>query len=382
MQQDPASQQALNSAADSVESAATAIELAALGVVASALGSITASTTYAKMRAQEARDLKAIEQALKRGNKLLKAQSGKLLDNMADATDDWAAKYYTAASKKQIKAAQNANIKPTLDAGKKATQESIDSLCRTSVIQIVSPDGKLLPIAKAYRAHVDNAILAMSQGEQTYQTAIAKAVNDLASYGLRVRYESGATRELYAAVRTNVMDGYRTTMAGIRSTQGREFGADGVEVTAHGLCAPDHQPYQGRQYSKRDFDRLNASLERPLVTGANCHHSTFPVILGVSSEKYTDDQLQEIINRSNAEVTFNGLSGQPITMTRYDATQYQRKVEGAIRQNNMAASLADSASASTDAKRKARELTAYYKVMSKDAGLTTRIERTQAYTLK
>lgn len=381
MQQDPASQHALNGAADSVESAATAVELAALGVVAAALGSITASTTYAKMRAQEARDLKAIEQALKRGNKLLKAQSGKLLDNMADATDDWAAKYYTAASKKQIKAAQNANIRPTLDAGKKANDKVIDSLCRTSVMQIVSPDGKLLPIAKAYRAHVDNAILAMSQGEQTYQTAIAKAVNDLASYGLRVRYESGATRELYAAVRTNVMDGYRVTMDGIRAAHGREFGADGVEVTAHGLCAPDHQPYQGKQYSKRDFDRLNASLDRPLVTGANCNHSTFPVILGVSSDKYTDDQLQDIIDRSNAEVTFNGLSGKQMTMSRYEATQYQRKVEAAIRRDNMASTLANDAGATADASRRAKELTSYYKSMSKDIGLTTRIERTKAYTI-
>ena len=382
MQQDPASEQALNGAADSVESAATAIELAALGVVAAALGSITVDSTYTSMRAREARDIKAMEAALKRGRKLLTAQSDKLIYAMAEATDEWAAKYYTAASKAQVKAAQNVNMKPAISSGTKANAEAIERLCRTSMIEIVSPDGKLLPMEKAYRAHVDNAIRAIKLGENVYQDAIAKAVNDLASYGLRVRYESGATRELYAAVRTNVMDGYRTTMDGIRSAQGREFGADGVEVTAHGLCAPDHQPYQGMQYSKRDFDKINATLERPLVTGANCHHSTFPVLLGVSSDKYTDDQLQDIIDRSNEEITFTGVGGQPITMTRYDATQYQRKVEGAIRQNNMAASLADSASASTDAKRKARELTAYYKAMSKDSGLTTRIERTQAYTLK
>lgn len=382
MTDDPASQQALNGAADSVESAATAIELAALGVVAAALGSITVDSTYTSMRAREARDIKAMEAALKRGRKLLTAQSDKLIYAMAEATDEWAAKYYTAASKAQVKAAQNVNMKPAISSGTKANADAIERLCRTSMIEIVSPDGKLLPMEKAYRAHVDNAIRAIKSGENVYQDAIAKAVNDLASYGLRVRYESGATRELYAAVRTNVMDGYRTTMDGIRSAQGREFGADGVEVTAHGLCAPDHQPYQGRQYSKRDFDKINATLERPLVTGANCHHSTFPVLLGVSSDKYTDDQLQDIIDRSNEEITFTGVGGQPITMTRYDATQYQRKVEGAIRQNNMAASLADSASASTDAKRKARELTAYYKAMSKDSGLTTRIERTQAYTLK
>jgi len=382
MIRDPASEQALNGAADSVESAATAIELAALGVVAVAIGSITVDSTYTSMRAREARDIKAMEAALKRGRKLLTAQSDQLIYAMADATDEWAAKYYTAASKAQVKAAQNVNIKPAISSGTKANSDAIERLCRTSMIEIVSPDGKLLPMEKAYRAHVDNAIRAIKAGENVYQDAIAKAVNDLASYGMRVRYDSGATRELYAAVRTNVMDGYRTTMDGIRSAQGREFGADGVEVTAHGMCAPDHQPYQGRQYSKREFDKINATLERPLVTGANCHHSTFPVLLGVSSDKYTDKELQSIADRSNQEITFTGVGGQPITMTRYDATQYQRKVEGAIRKNNMAASLADSASASTDAKRKARELTAYYKVMSKDAGLTTRIERTQAYTLK
>ena len=101
----------------------------------------------------------------------------------------------------------------------------------------------------------------------------------------------------------------------------------------------------------------------------------------MSSDKYTDDQLQEIIDRSNEEVTFDGLSGRPMTMSRYEATQYQRKVEAAIRRDNMASTLANDAGATTDAGRRAKELTGYYKSMSKDVGLTTRIERTKAYTL-
>ena len=151
MIKDPASEQALNGAADSVESAATAIELAALGVVAVAIGSITVDSTYTSMRTREARDIKAMEAALKRGRKLLTAQSDKLIYAMADATDEWAAKYYTAASKKQVKAAQNVNMKPAISSGTKANAEAIERLCRTSMIEIVSPDGKLSPMEKAYQ---------------------------------------------------------------------------------------------------------------------------------------------------------------------------------------------------------------------------------------
>ena len=70
-----------------------------------------------------------------------------------------------------------------------------------------------------------------------------------------------------------------------------------------------------------------------------------------------------------------------MTMSRYEATQYQRKVEAAIRRDNMASKLANDAGAITDAGRRAKELTSYYKSMSREVGLTTRIERTKVYTL-
>ena len=42
------------------------------------------------------------------------------------------------------------------------------------------------------------------------------------------------------------------------------IGADGWEISAHPAPAPDHALYQGRQYSKEEYDRINNSLARKI----------------------------------------------------------------------------------------------------------------------
>ena len=38
-----------------------------------------------------------------------------------------------------------------------------------------------------------------------------------------------------------------------------DLGCDGWEISAHGGCAPDHEPIQGRQYSDEEYERINNS---------------------------------------------------------------------------------------------------------------------------
>lgn len=38
------------------------------------------------------------------------------------------------------------------------------------------------------------------------------------------------------------------------------IGADGWEISAHPAPAPDHAPYQGKQYTKEEYDRINNGL--------------------------------------------------------------------------------------------------------------------------
>ncbi len=81
----------------------------------------------------------------------------------------------------------------------------------------------------------------------------------------------------------------------------KSAGADGIEISAHVLCAEDHLPYQGKQYSNKDFERIQASLDRPFGQW-NCKHTMYPIILGVSDEA----ALQQYRDNSNALIDIGG----------------------------------------------------------------------------
>lgn len=360
-----------------------ALELAVLSVVASRLGKVTESTTYSDSRVWLNSDMAKIEKMLEEGAGIISKAADGIFDRMADANDDWAAKFFDRAGVEQVRTADNPWLSDILSTAKRNMGKNASALCNTSIISLVTPDGEIRPIRDAYIDIVDSAITAMKSGEETYQQAIAKAVDNLASGGLRVQYASGVTRDLHTAVRTNIMDGYRDTMVELRQQQGKEFGADGVEVSAHSNCAPDHQDIQGRQFTNEKFERIQNGLRRP-IGGSGCRHTVFPVIVGTSTKNYTSKELAEIRKRSNAKVTVTGLDGKERTMTRYEATQYQRRIETLIRKQRGRQQVADEAGdpiTSKAAKDRAKQLTAEYKRISKEAGLTTRMERTKAYKM-
>ena len=83
---------------------------------------------------------------------------------------------------------------------------------------------------------------------------------------MRITYASGRTRRLDSACRMNILEGVRQVNNGIRKEMGNQYGADGVEIDAHGLCAEDHLPYQGKQYTIKAYEKLNNKLKRPIGT--------------------------------------------------------------------------------------------------------------------
>ena len=96
--------------------------------------------------------------------------------------------------------------------------------------------------------------------------------------------------------------------------------------TVHAGCAPDHLRYQGRQFSKRQFEKLQGELERP-IGEYNCRHIAFPIILGVSRPAHTEQELGRLEEMSTRKLEFDGRE-----YTQYEATQLQRKLETAMRQ--------------------------------------------------
>lgn len=111
------------------------------------------------------------------------------------------------------------------------------------------------------------------------------------------------------------------------------------------------------------------------IGGANCRHSYWPFIEGVSERTYTDSELEGMKPENRPKIKFEGRE-----YNDYQATQKQRQIERTIRKlkrrqmGAKAAGLtADADAASIRLKRLHQEYTAF----SKAAGLPEQRERMQ-----
>ena len=233
----------------------------------------------------------------------------------------------------------------------------------------------------AYQGLVDRAVSAVQLGAESYQSAIRSVLRGAAWDGLcvidntrKVRYASGLIRRLDTAARQNVLDGFRALMQRTRDEAGKAFGADGVEISAHMLCAEDHLPYQGRQFSLEEFERLNQTLRRPIAKGIwNCSHVAEPIVLGISEPAYTEEELAEYRKSSVEQVTIDGK-----TRSRYQWTQEQRRIETAIRREKDVAIAAKAAGDDVlrrQCQQRINDLRKRYDRISREAGLEVRTDK-------
>lgn len=320
-------------------------------------------------------DLQAIQKELERITGLNAKALEAMFEDVAAENVDFANTYYKARGMDTLKDyTENAALKSFVDAAKRVAADGVTNLSNTTMIGF-KVGKRVLPLREYYIQIIDKAITFAQTGTVDYYTAMRSTVKEVARSGLRrVTFDSGYSRRLDSQVRMNLLDGVRQLNMAMLEQTGKEFGADGVEISAHALCAPDHQHIQGKQYSLAEFERLNRSLERP-IGELNCHHFTTPIVLGVSKPVYSASELREINKRSNAKVEYKGK-----TYTRYEASQRQRQMETAIRyakDERDACVAAGDKLGSTQARKKSAVLTAEYKRFSEEAGLTARLERTR-----
>lgn len=196
----------------------------------------------------------------------------------------------------------------------------------TQTMGFAGHDGKLRELTEAYRSACDFAFQKVTTGAQDYISAVRDATKNLAKKGIQfIDYDSGVHTSVEAAVRRNIMGGLGIMQEQISQKNHDDLGCDGWELSAHAGSAPDHEPYQGKQYTDEEYTRLNNSLVRRIGT-LNCGHAAFPIILGVNSPQYTPEELEKFRNDNEAGVDFEGRH-----YTLYEATQKQRAFERAIR---------------------------------------------------
>lgn len=370
-----------NAQSDAMESLGFAIELAVLSVVAERLASIREGDTYADARRWQSEDTSKIRKMVDKARDMAIAQASKAIDAAGKACDEWAAEYYAARGVKQKPASEDTFLSQSLKSGRNAIAKRLVEAFRPDVMWIADPSGELKPFSDAYKSIVDMAIREV--GTKPYESVLTSAAHEMAKQGVRLVYSDGTRRELYSAVSQDVMDGFRQTYQAVADQQAQQFGADGYEVSAHGLCAEDHLPYQGKQYTKQEFEDIQAGLRRKIGKGRNCRHMVSGIVLGVSSKKYTTKQLQEMRKASTRKTGVKNAKGKDLTA--YEFSQWQRRQETEIRKMKLDAAVMEKAGRTEEAKavrKAAQERLARYRELSKKAGVETREERTRVYDIK
>lgn len=284
----------------------------------------------------------------------------KVFAAVAQIDYEFARKFYSEA--RQIPIRQNKALLRILQAQARVTAQQMANLSQTTIL------------SESYRRAVDVAVQAAQSGVTDYNSAIRSALKQAAKNGLTVEFpQSGMQRRVESAVRQNVLDGIRQLNNDVLWQTGKEFGADGVEISAHALCAEDHLPYQGKQYSMEEFERLQNTLDRPFGMW-NCKHTRWPIIMGISEPAHDAAYLERLKRSSSMRIDIDGE-----VKTRYQWTQEQRRIETAIRVQNDVVTAAKAAGDNVsrlEAQKNIDDLIARYDYVSEKAGLELRYDRT------
>ena len=325
------------------------------------------------------RDIEKILADLERISQLSRKDIEDLLEITAKENIAFANTYYEAKKMDKVSYEKSKQFQDLVKAVEKTTKGEFTNLSKTTALKLLKDNGKplYLDIKKAYNEVIDRCVLAVATGQTNYQKAMYDTIKQLSSSGVKkIFYDNEGkrayTRRLDSSVRMNILDGVRQVNIGIQEQVGKEFGADGVEVSHHVNCAPDHIHIDGQQFSKKQFEKINNNLTRP-VASMNCRHFVFSIVLGVSSPLYTKKQLEQ--DRKNNEKGFE-YEGKHYTL--YEGEQLQRKIELAVRQQKDLQIIAK-ASGDKETIKKAQQnitnLTREYKKFSETAGLDVKMDR-------
>ena len=253
------------------------------------------------------------------------------------------------------------------------TDDRLDNLSNTTAI------------SEPYRAAIDRAVMVVTEGVTSYTEAMRDTVKEIGSAGMQVVYESGYHRRLDTAVRQNILDATGQIAQTSAIMVGEALKYNGMEISAHAMSAPDHEPVQGHVFLIDQFYNLQQNspsvdidghtfeaIRRP-ISEWNCGHFAYPFDTRYSKRKYTDEELQKFIDDNKAGCTIGKKK-----YTLYEASQIMRRIECEIRKEKDAAVAAQAAGDErlrVDCQLRINHLSSMYKQVTDASGLTPRRER-------
>lgn len=277
-------------------------------------------------------------QVLGNSSEFLEAEIKRLLNlsypELFELYDDVVNKEYVRNQKlyEQINAAyipyeKNETMQNWVGAVIQQTEGELENITASLGFSLVYAGKRVFtPFSKYYQEYLDRACMDIVTGAFDYNTVLRRVVTEMTNSGIRtVDYASGRSNRIDVAARRAVLTGVHQLSAKINEQAAKELGTDSYEVTWHSGHRPDHW-WGGRVYTRQQLVDVCRLGEVTGLCGANCRHSYYAFVPGISVRTYTDEQLEDMEAKEQKIKVWNGKE-----YNVYQATQKQRQMETAMR---------------------------------------------------
>ena len=309
---------------------------------------------------------------------------------------------YQAVGQEFIPFEENMALQQLIEATKQQTAKQLKNITRTMGFAVKRPNGRktFKTVDDYFKDTMDNAVMHVLNGTFDYNSIIRKVTDEMTRSGVRsINYDSGISTRIDVAARRAILTGVNQVTSKISSDNMQKLDTEFVETSWHSTARPTHQVWQGRVFY---WDRANPNAEKieagvlyksfiretgygevDGLCGANCRHTFYPFIPGISVRTYTDEQLEELNRQENEKKEYNGKE-----YNKYEATQYQRRLETSMRKYRQDISLlkqsglADDSDEVIAAKCKYQTLSKKYSDFSEKMGLREHRDRVNVDGLK
>lgn len=388
-----------------------------LGKILGEIGQLTPSEAYTiGQQLKYGESLQKIVRILSETSRLTEVEIYEMLRGEARHNLAFSKKYFKAREIDFIPYESNLPLQNLVEEVSLATIGNYRNISNTLGLTFLDSNNNKVTksITQAYNEIVDNAILNVSTGKQSFQQELERQLKTIGKNGVQsIEYENGRHRRIDSALRMNLQDGLSQLAISQQEIVGNQFGYNMVEVTHHVNAAPDHiDSIDGKQFAMidilrqqilngiekeikltdivgnrvkvkgiwyDDFNTINESLDRHVGT-LNCRHTTMTGILGIDKPRYSKEELERDKENNLKGIDFDGKH-----YTLYEASQLQRKLELEIRRNRETEVMAKASGESgkqllEDTRATINQLFNKYHELSKVSGLKTKLERTRLLT--
>lgn len=319
-----------------------------------------------------------------------------IFNEMAKNDYNFAEQFYKYRGIEYIPYNENKALLRQVSALASITKQEMYNYARTTnlgySIRDLQGNVKFVGLRETYNRVLDEAVLNVGTGVDTFDNAMSKIMKDIGGNGLKtVDYASDRSVRLDSVARMHLKGALRNLHNEVQKQVGEEFGADMIEISVHEHPAPDHY-MQGKQMMIEEYEKMQnhlpfkdlqgntyEPLDRP-ISELNCYHYVFYGIAGVSKPNYTDEELNNILKENEKGIE---LDGQKYTI--YEMSQIQRRLETSIRKQKdlqIIGRASGNKEIVENAQRKITELTHKYKQVSDISGLPYKRDRLRVSNYK